>query len=56
MSVECPECGYNFSNKKDFRLFEAGEIIQCPVCQTELKVNRDRQLEALDLEQDEHEP
>lgn len=54
--MECPECGYNFSDKRDFKLISPGEIIQCPVCQTELKVNRNKQLEVLDLEEDEHEP
>ena len=54
MTAECPECGFNFSNKSDFKLFEPGEIIQCPVCQTELRVNRERTLEAIDLEEDEH--
>jgi uncharacterized C2H2 Zn-finger protein len=55
LTVQCPECGYTFSDKEDFKLYEVGEIIQCPVCETELKVNKDQQLEVLDLEESEHE-
>jgi uncharacterized C2H2 Zn-finger protein len=50
VSVKCPECDYVFSNKEDFSKYEVGETIQCPVCGTELKVNKDRQLEVIDLE------
>ena len=56
MTARCPECNYVFSDKEDFINYSAvGEIIQCPVCETELIVNRDLQLEVLDLESsDEH--
>ena len=51
MSAQCPECGYVFSDKEDFsKLAEPGETIQCPACGTELKVTKDLQLEAIDLE------
>lgn len=49
MTVKCPECDYVFSDKEDFTYYEVGETIQCPVCGTELKVNQDKQLEAIDL-------
>jgi C4-type Zn-finger protein len=39
-----------FSDKEDFSKIEIGETIQCPVCGTELKVNKDKQLQVLDLE------
>ncbi len=52
LSVKCPECDYVFSNKEDFSKIEVGETIQCPVCRTELKVNKDKQLQVLDLEND----
>jgi uncharacterized C2H2 Zn-finger protein len=52
LSVKCPECNYVFSDKDDFSKFEVGETIQCPVCGTELKVNKDKQLEVIDLESD----
>ena len=55
LNVKCPECGYIFSDKEDFKYFEVGEIIQCPVCETELKVNREQQLEVIDLEESEDE-
>jgi hypothetical protein len=55
LTVKCPECGYAFSDKEDFKYFEVGEIIKCPVCETELKVNRDQQLEVIDLEESEDE-
>jgi uncharacterized C2H2 Zn-finger protein len=49
--VKCPECDYVFSDKEDFLKYaEAGETIQCPACGTELKINIDLQLEAIDLE------
>jgi uncharacterized C2H2 Zn-finger protein len=48
LAVKCPECDYVFSNKEDFSKYEVGETIQ--VCGTELKVNKDRQLEVIDLE------
>jgi len=49
LSVKCPECDYVFSDKEDFSYYGVGETIQCPVCRTELKVNKDQQLEAIDL-------
>jgi len=49
LSVKCPECDYVFSDKEDFSYYGVGETIQCPVCGTELKVNKDQQLEAIDL-------
>jgi hypothetical protein len=55
LAVKCPECGYTFSDKEDFKYFEVGEIIQCPVCETELKVKKDQQLEVIDLEESEDE-
>jgi hypothetical protein len=55
LTVKCPECGYTFSDKEDFKYFEVGEIVQCPVCETELKVSRDQQLEVIDLEESEDE-
>jgi len=51
LTTQCPECNYTFSDKEDFITYAAaGEIIQCPVCQTELIINKDLQLEILDLE------
>ena len=51
MNGKCPECGYDFSNKEDFlRYTEAGEIIQCPDCGTELEVTKDKQLKTVVLE------
>lgn len=51
MTVQCPECDYVFSDKEDFLKYsEPGETIQCPVCGTELEVNKDQQLVAIDLE------
>jgi hypothetical protein len=51
LTTQCPECNYSFSDKADFIKYSAvGEIIQCPVCQIELIVNKDLQLEILDLE------
>jgi uncharacterized C2H2 Zn-finger protein len=50
LAVKCPECDYVFSDKGDFSKYEVGETLQCPVCKTELKVNKDKQLEVLDLE------
>jgi cytochrome c-type biogenesis protein CcmH/NrfF len=51
LAAHCPECNYTFSDKEDFIKYSAvGEIIQCPVCQTELIINKDLQLEVLDLE------
>jgi len=51
MKAQCPECNFVFSDKEDFIKYSAvGEIVQCPVCQTELIVNKDLQLEVLDLE------
>jgi len=48
--VQCPECDYTFSDKADFLKYgEVGETIQCPVCGTELRLNKDRQLEVIDL-------
>jgi hypothetical protein len=50
LTAQCPECNYTFSNKEDFKKFSAvGEIIQGPVCQTECIINKDLQLEVLDL-------
>jgi len=50
LTAQCPECGYNFSDKEDFTKYSAvGEIIQCPVCKTELTLNKRGQLVALDL-------
>jgi uncharacterized C2H2 Zn-finger protein len=56
LTAKCPECNYIFSDKEDFIKYSAvGEIIQCPVCQIELIINKDLQLEVLDLEgSDEH--
>ena len=49
--MKCPECGYVFSDKEDFLKYAAaGESIQCPACGIELKINKDLQLEAIDLE------
>jgi peptide subunit release factor 1 (eRF1) len=49
--VQCPNCDYNFSDKEDFlKYYAVGERIQCPVCGTELEVNKDQQLVELDLE------
>jgi uncharacterized C2H2 Zn-finger protein len=51
VTVQCPECDYIFSDKEDFlKYYEPGETIQCPVCGTELEVNKDQQLVAIDLE------
>jgi NAD-dependent SIR2 family protein deacetylase len=51
MTAQCPECNYTFSDKEDFMKYSAvGEIIQCPVCETELILNKDLKLEVLDLE------
>jgi len=49
LATQCPECGYTFSDKGDFKLYQVGEIIQCPVCKTELRVNKNQELEVLDL-------
>jgi len=50
LTVQCPECDYTFSDKADFLKYgEVGETIQCPVCGTELRLNKDRQLEVIDL-------
>jgi hypothetical protein len=55
LTAKCPECNYIFSDKEDFIKYSAGEIIQCLVCQIELIINKDLQLEVLDLEgSDEH--
>ena len=49
--MKCPECNYTFSDKEDFLKYSAaGEIIQCPVCNTELKLNKRGQLVKLNLE------
>jgi len=51
LTAQCPECNYTFSDKEDFIKYSAvGEIIQYPVCQTELIIDKDLQLEVLDLE------
>ncbi len=51
LTAQCPECSYIFSDKEDFVKYSAvGEIIQCPVCQVELIINKDLQLQVLDLE------
>ena len=51
MSVKCPECGFDFSNKPDFlRFAQPGEIIQCPDCGTELEVGKDKGLCVVELE------
>ena len=51
MNEKCPECGYDFSNKPDFLKYaEVGEIIQCPSCGTELRVNKDKELSVVVLE------
>ena len=51
MSVKCPECDYIFSDKEDYLQYsEVGETIQCPVCGTELQLNKDQQLVEVDLE------
>ncbi len=51
MSVKCPECGFDFSDKPDFLKYSAvGEIIQCPDCGTELEVGKDKQLNVVELE------
>jgi uncharacterized C2H2 Zn-finger protein len=51
LSEKCPECGYDFANKKDFlNCAQAGETIQCPNCGTELEVTKDRQVKAVVLE------
>ena len=51
MNRKCPECGYDFSDKEDFLMYaEAGEIIQCPDCGTELRVTEDKQLRKVILE------
>jgi uncharacterized C2H2 Zn-finger protein len=51
LDIRCPECDYNFSDKEDFLKYSAvGETIQCPACGTELKINKDQQLEIIDLE------
>jgi hypothetical protein len=55
LTVKCPECGYSFSDKRDYTLYASGEFIQCPVCQTQLKVNREGVLEALFLKENKHE-
>jgi hypothetical protein len=40
-----------FSDKADFLKYsQEGETILCHACGTELKINRDLQLEAIDLE------
>jgi hypothetical protein len=56
LTSQCPECNYSFSDKEDFIMYSAvGEIIQCPVCGIELIINKEFQLEVLDLERtDEH--
>jgi hypothetical protein len=51
LTTQCPECNYTFSDKEDFIKYAAvGEIIQCPVCLTELIIKNDLTLEALNLE------
>ena len=51
MTAKCPVCGYLFSDKEDFLKYAtAGENIECPACGKELKINKDLQLEAIDLE------
>jgi len=51
LTTQCPECGYDFSNRLDFQKYSAtGEIIQCPVCKTELLLNRNRELEVLNID------
>jgi len=52
VTAQCPECDYIFSDKKEFlKYYAVGETIQCPVCGTELKANKDQQLvKVLDLE------
>ncbi len=51
MTAQCPVCGYNFSDKDDFTKYSAaGEIIECPVCNTELKLDQQGQLVVVDLE------
>jgi hypothetical protein len=50
LTVQCPNCDYNFSEKEDFVKYSAvGEIIQCPVCKTELRLDKRGQLEVLNL-------
>jgi C4-type Zn-finger protein len=50
LTAQCPECNYIFSDKEDFMKYSAvGEIIQCPVCKTELRLNNRGQLVAVDL-------
>jgi peptide subunit release factor 1 (eRF1) len=51
LTIQCPKCDYTFSNKEDFMKYHAvGETIQCPVCGTELELNKDEQLVEIDLE------
>jgi cytochrome c-type biogenesis protein CcmH/NrfF len=50
LTTQCPECGYDFSDKEDFTKYSAiGEIIQCPVCKTELRLDNSGELVAVDL-------
>jgi Zn finger protein HypA/HybF involved in hydrogenase expression len=51
LTAKCPVCGYAFSDKEDFLKYaSAGGSIQCPACGRELKINKDLQLEEIDLE------
>jgi uncharacterized C2H2 Zn-finger protein len=51
LTSKCPICGYVFSDKEDFQKYAAaGENIECPACGTQLKIVKDLQLEAIDLE------
>jgi len=51
LTAQCPELSYDFSDKVDFQRYSAtGEIIQCPVCKTELLLNRDQELEVLNID------
>lgn len=50
LPVLCPKCDYNFSDKEDFlKYYAVGETIQCPVCGTELEVNKNKELVEIDL-------
>jgi hypothetical protein len=55
LATQCPACGYNFSDKDDFEKYSAaGEIIECPVCHTELKLDKQGQLVEVDLESEDY--
>jgi hypothetical protein len=49
MTKKCPNCNYSIKEADKVK-FVQGNIIQCPCCGVNLEVNRDLELEPVNLE------